>query len=197
MAALLGGLPGALADQVVDARAFFGGPWAGHVAERHLAQGGQAALASLFAFVRRRVQAVGVEPLRAAQALQHRWTEDVGSAARGHGCSVRQFERRYLSTFGVGPKRYQRMARVECAMRHVIGGGRTGADLAFQLGYYDQSHLARDLRDLGGLDSLARANLAGARAGGEPSLWPLRLGAGYGRAGIRADFPPPGASLFS
>ena len=49
-----------------------------------------------------------------------------------------------------------------------------GADLALQAGYYDQSHLARDLRRLAGqpLGTLVQH----ARQGSGTAHWPLAVG---------------------
>ena len=104
-------------------------------------------------------------------------TED----ARALGWSTRQFERRFVDGFGLPPKQFQVIARVQAAMhaalqydgvdRSGVGGTRTGistrtgtgtsgagARIAVDHGYFDQAHLARDLRRFAGasLSALVR-----------------------------------------
>lgn len=184
MAAVLGGLPGALCGSIAAARDVFG-PEGRYLPEALAPLADAAAIDALFGFVRLRVRRTGDARLRAAQHLQAANGRDLAEAARGHGCSTRQLERRFVAAFGVGPKRFQRLARTEMAMRHVLAGGRCDADFALRMGCYDQSHLGRDLRELAGLPP---ATLAQAACGDDPSLWALRAGAAYARAGIRADF---------
>ncbi len=64
------------------------------------------------------------------------------------GVSRRRLERIFLRRVGMAPKRFARIGRFQEAWRRVQAGGRT-LDVALDLGYYDQSHLARDLRELG------------------------------------------------
>jgi AraC-like DNA-binding protein len=182
--ALADGLPGALAGGMVDARDAFGPAWTPVATACADTASDAAALDCLFAFIRQWRTARRQAHADAAHRLQATWACGAAEAARLQGCSTRQLERRFQQAFGLGPKRFQRVARNEAAMRHVLAGGRADAGTADRLGYFDQSHLARDLRALGGMPAATLAGLATE----DDSFWPLRVGAGYAAAGIRPDF---------
>lgn len=67
------------------------------------------------------------------------------------GYSERQLRRRCLAAFGYGPATLRRVLRFHRAFT-LSRSGRCGshAELAAALGYTDQAHLARDVRDLAG-----------------------------------------------
>jgi AraC-like DNA-binding protein len=66
------------------------------------------------------------------------------------GFSTRQLQRRSTAAFGYGAKTLGRILRLRRALALVQAGVRT-ADSAARAGYADQSHLARDVRDLTGV----------------------------------------------
>ena len=74
----------------------------------------------------------------------------VGTAAKRIGISERQLERKSLECAGISPKNLSRIARFQ----HAIGRHRAGCgnwkEIAQDVGYYDQMHLVRNFRDLGG-----------------------------------------------
>ena len=193
-AAALLGAPGRLVDRIEEASATLGAD--GHAIDVALHGASPAeAIDALYALVRRRAS----EPARQAQRLaalrlQQDCLAGVREAARLNACSPRQVERRFVSVFGLPPKRFQRLARAEAAMRVALAAGRCDAELALSLGYFDQSHLGRDLRELAGL---APGQLARMPDASDPSWWPLRIGASYPQHGIRADFGVGDTSLFS
>ncbi len=94
-------------------------------------------------------------------------------ACRTLGLSRRQLERQCLAAFGMAPKQFQTVARLQRALHGAAQAGTPGADLALQAGYYDQSHLARDLRRLAG-QPLGRLVAQARRVGSEH--WPLAVG---------------------
>lgn len=193
-AAALLGPAGPWVGRIADAREAFGEEWPavhGQVCE----SGADAALGALFDFVRRRAAgARNAAMLEHALRLQRASLLGVMEAARQHGCSPRQFERRFAAAFGLPPKRFYRLARAEVAMRVALARGRCDAALAAELGYFDQSHLGRDLRELAGLTP---SELTRMPSQGDASWWPLRIGAAYPQHGVRADFAGEQASLFS
>jgi AraC-like DNA-binding protein len=74
----------------------------------------------------------------------------VARIANEVGLSSRQLHRRCLDAFGYGPKTLARVLR----MTEALEMARTGvsfADTAARAGYADQSHLARDVRELAGV----------------------------------------------
>jgi AraC-like DNA-binding protein len=65
--------------------------------------------------------------------------------------SERQFERRFGRAVGVSAKFYLRIVRFEEAVRRMrTGGFRRLSDIAYDLGYSDQSHFINDIRTLTG-----------------------------------------------
>lgn len=97
-------------------------------------------------------------------------------ALAGHfGLSLRQFERRFLASYGQ-PLRSLRQ-QLRCARllaSFVCGQGRIGswADLAADFGYCDQSHLTHDLVRFTGYTP---GQLAAGIAGDDPAFWPYRI----------------------
>lgn len=192
-AALLGAAHNRV-DHFADAAEVFGAEWPLHATARGAAAPA-GILEALFAWVRHRAGHPDREAnRRAAERLQEDCLLGITEAARRAGCSTRQIERRFAAVFGMAPKRFQRLARAEVAMRVALAAGRCDADLAAALGYFDQSHLGRDLRELAGLTPSQVARMPQAD---DPSWWPLRIGAAYPAHGIRADFGEPQASKFS
>jgi AraC-like DNA-binding protein len=72
----------------------------------------------------------------------------LGAAA---GLSERQLERRFRTAVGLGPKALSRLVRFQAVLRR-LGGVEGGAlvQVALDCGYFDQSHLVRDFRELAG-----------------------------------------------
>ena len=67
------------------------------------------------------------------------------------GLSQRQFERRFVAHWGMAPKQFAVIARLNSALGHALAAqDRPVVELAADQGYYDQSHLGRDVRRLAG-----------------------------------------------
>ncbi|HJP74470.1 MAG TPA: helix-turn-helix transcriptional regulator [Pseudonocardiaceae bacterium] len=66
------------------------------------------------------------------------------------GLTERSLHRRSVAAFGYGPKTLQRVLRFQRALR-LVRAGRSYADAAFESGYADQPHLAREVRALAGV----------------------------------------------
>jgi AraC-like DNA-binding protein len=73
---------------------------------------------------------------------------DVHRVARECGYGERQLRRRVMLATGHSPKRLMRIAR----MQRLLLGGRAGtwARAAVEHGYYDEAHMANDIRELVG-----------------------------------------------
>jgi AraC-like DNA-binding protein len=82
----------------------------------------------------------------------------VASLATSLGVGERQLERLFDERVGVGPKMLGRVARVQRLLER-LARGEPLAHAATELGFADQAHLTRDVRDLAGLTpgELARA----------------------------------------
>lgn len=72
----------------------------------------------------------------------------VTALAERTGVSERTLHRRFVTAVGVSPKRFARIVRLGKARRAAIQG-LSGAALALEAGYYDQSHLCHELADFG------------------------------------------------
>lgn len=123
----------------------------------------------------RRVLARGPERVRDARALAlqqlgHAVAEQGVRAAATLGLGERQLERRCRAWLGLGPKQLQRTTRFSRLLAEAVRQRRLpDADMALAAGYCDQSHLAREARQLAGAP--LREVLAGAHADG--AWWPL------------------------
>jgi AraC-like DNA-binding protein len=75
----------------------------------------------------------------------------VAAVASDVGWSTRQLEHRFRGEFGISPKSAVRLTRFERSVQAARDPRRRLADVAAECGYADQSHLAREWRDLAGL----------------------------------------------
>lgn len=113
---------------------------------------------------------------RVRQLRQMAWLlqGDLASARQVLGWSTRQLERRCLAHFGMGPKQFQRITRMQATLHAAARAPHQRAALAADQGYYDQSHLSRDLRHLAGA---ALPTLLPQMQAGRGEYWPLAAGA--------------------
>lgn len=98
---------------------------------------------------------VMVAASRGRDAAYARLCDAVGrhgaQAADPLGLGRRQLERRCQAVLGVAPKQFQRLVRFHHALSvGVTDGAARMAQTALEAGFYDQSHLARDARQLAG-----------------------------------------------
>lgn len=69
----------------------------------------------------------------------------ISELAREFAISQRQMERLYRIQVGMSPKHYAQVLRVDIARRFLKQtNGKSAAEIAAELGYYDQSHLIRE-----------------------------------------------------
>ncbi len=170
LAALLRGSPSgvvdghvALADLQAASR-----PWADAADLLAALPGDGPRLAWLFNRLRDALAGANLQPAqRLALALQRPPAE----ARAGLGLSARSLHRHSLAHFGLAPKPFHVISRLQQALH--AAPRLQGAPLALQSGYDDQSHLGRDLRRLAG-QPLTRL-LQSARQDGS-SHWPLAVG---------------------
>ncbi len=66
------------------------------------------------------------------------------------GYSTRQLQRRSRAAFGYGTKTLNRILRMQRAL-DLIRRGERAVDSAVRVGYADQSHLSREIKDLAGV----------------------------------------------
>ena len=81
-----------------------------------------------------------------------------GRLLNEYGISERQFERKFLQSVGFTPSYYKRVVRFEKAHHRIQQGDYTSlANLAYELGYADQSHFNRDFKQFSGSTPLSLA----------------------------------------
>lgn len=73
---------------------------------------------------------------------------DIKQATQDTGYSERQLRRRVLAATGHGPKRLLRIARMQGLLR--AGRGLSWARTAVDHGFFDEAHMANDVRELAG-----------------------------------------------
>jgi AraC-like DNA-binding protein len=67
------------------------------------------------------------------------------------GWSPRRLTERFRAEVGLAPKAYQRVRRLQGALHRLDGDTHRGADIAAELGYFDQAHFVRDFREFTGM----------------------------------------------
>ncbi len=89
---------------------------------------------------------------RAASVLEaHKGQLSVAALASGLGLHVRSLERLFREHLGLSPKRLARLIRVRHLLHRLRGAGfQSLAQLSFECGYADQSHMIKDLKALTG-----------------------------------------------
>jgi AraC-like DNA-binding protein len=115
------------------------------------------------------------------RAVRGRWDPELGASLRSIaatapelGVGERQTQRQYRTHIGLSPaqaRRLQRMNAAVYALRDPNSPARTLADLAAELGYADQAHMARELRQLAFLPPSRLEE----HIGTDPEYWPYRL----------------------
>ena len=65
--------------------------------------------------------------------------------------SRQRLSTRFTNTFGIAPKRFQRLIRFDALNRVLPATDRRLTDIAHELGYYDHAHMANEVKALSGL----------------------------------------------
>jgi transcriptional regulator GlxA family with amidase domain len=87
----------------------------------------------------------------AQHALRHNGAIRIEELANHHALSVRQYQRRFIEEVGFSPKLFTRITRFQTALdAKRIAPHRSWMDVAHDSGYFDQMHLIRDFKSLGG-----------------------------------------------
>ena len=113
----------------------------------------------------------GATPTPRSSSTSRRSRARAATARRSRtrvGLSTRQLQRRSAAAFGYGAKTLGRVLRMQHALALARRGVRA-ADAAARTGYADQSHLARDVKDMAGVPLGALDQLTG--SGANSSTW--------------------------
>ncbi len=74
----------------------------------------------------------------------------VNELAEKHCLSTRQFERKFKSASGFSPKLYARIVRFQNVVSHLPNPQKPLVEIAYECGYYDQSHFIHDFKQFSG-----------------------------------------------
>jgi AraC-like DNA-binding protein len=81
--------------------------------------------------------------------IETRGLVNVRDLAREYFLSDRQFQRKFKEFAGFSPKTYSRIIRFQAALKE-YGSGKSLTDIAYDCGYYDQSHFINDFKEFSG-----------------------------------------------
>jgi AraC-like DNA-binding protein len=112
----------------------------------------RARLLARFLLGRLREGADGGQPLdHLIDTLYYAPGTRIEALAADAGWSRRHFDRRFLATYGIAPKHFARIVRLQhVARRLALRPANRLLDLALDAGYFDQAHFNHDLRALTG-----------------------------------------------
>lgn len=82
--------------------------------------------------------------------IHSRGATTVNDLAKRSFLSVRQFERNFKTFSGFSPKLYSRIIRFQTAIQLYGANYKTLSDIAYDCGYYDQSHFIHDFKQFSG-----------------------------------------------
>lgn len=98
----------------------------------------------------RRLRPIRAVPAPIAEALAAVTADsDIAALVRAGGCSHKHFVALFRDAFGLPPKRYARVLRLQRALQSQTEDG--WSERALDAGYSDQAHLQREFRALTGL----------------------------------------------
>lgn len=82
--------------------------------------------------------------------IKSKGTVTVDALAQKHFLSTRQFERSFKEFAGFSPKLYSRIIRFQAAIEKYKDKNRSLTEIAYDCGYYDQSHFIHDFKEFSG-----------------------------------------------
>jgi AraC-like DNA-binding protein len=89
----------------------------------------------------------------ALHMLASRGIARISNVANQSSLGLRQFERRFVSEIGLSPKLYSKVARFQAVLDAKVSRRQNAGwlDLAYEFGYFDQTHMIKDFQNLSGL----------------------------------------------
>ena len=82
--------------------------------------------------------------------IQSKGSVRVEEVADRYFVSTRQFERKFKEYSGLTPKLFSRIVRFHTACQHFGDTKKSLTDIAYESGYYDQSHFIHDFKEFSG-----------------------------------------------
>lgn len=153
--ALLGHSAAALSNQMPDLYSLLGLPGKELEEQIMLAENNTDRISILSAFLMKRViKNQRPEPgifSAISYIIQSRGMVDVNTLSGQYYLSTRQFERNFKEFAGFSPKLYSRIIRFQSAIEQYGQTGKSLTEIAYDCGYYDQSHFIHDFKEFSGL----------------------------------------------
>jgi methylphosphotriester-DNA--protein-cysteine methyltransferase len=106
------------------------------------------------AYLEKRLAAMTISHCGTIASVQHiiarQGLVNIDSLVEKNFLSQRQFERKFKAITGFSAKMFSRIVRFEQFISAHIKSQTSFTHLAYQYGYYDQSHLIKDFREFSG-----------------------------------------------
>jgi len=143
-----------LKNQMLELRSFVG-IGAGELEEQMmLAPNNEVRVKIISEFLERRLTNVKREPPGVFEAIKYiihsNGTTKVEELADRYFLSSRQFERNFKQYAGFSPKLFSRIIRFQSALGEYGYKGKSLTEIAYEYGYYDQSHFIQDFKQFSG-----------------------------------------------
>jgi AraC-like DNA-binding protein len=152
--ALLGLPAAAVTGLEVDLPALLGPEGGGLEESMMLAPDTTARVTLLTGFLTARLEKARCDPPGVFTAIRHiireRGLLDVEALAQRHCLSRRQFERQFREAAGLSPRLFARVVRFQETIKRFGSRDLSLTGLAYECGYYDQSHFIHDFKAFSG-----------------------------------------------
>ncbi len=147
----------AMSNEMPDLQTLFGQEAAGLQERMILATGSAERVAIISHFLESKLRhaKAGLPGIRhtIAQLIHSNEPVNVAELASRNFLSTRQFERHFKAMSGFSPKLFSRIARFQTAL-HENKDGKSLTAIAYDCGYYDQSHFIHDFKAFSGFHPL-------------------------------------------
>jgi AraC-like DNA-binding protein len=106
-------------------------------------------------FIERRLKHLTLEDSNLIAAVQsivmQRGAVNIANLSESHFLSQRNLERKFKNLTGFSPKSFARIVRFEECISKATSQNLSLTELAYEFGYYDQSHMIKDFRGFSGI----------------------------------------------
>ncbi len=145
-----------LKDQMVDLKTLFGKEECGLEEKMMLAQGTSSRISIITNYLEERIyKTKAIQPgvfETINYIVETNGMVNVGALAEQNFLSVRQFERNFKQFSGFSPKLFSRIIRFQSVLKHYGQRRASLTEIAYEMGYSDQSHFIRDFQEFSGLN---------------------------------------------
>ena len=153
---VLFGIPATeLLNQMPDLATLFGKPGEELEYKIMVAASNEERVAIVTTFLEERIKKNYQDPNAAMSSIQtiikSKGQVKIEMVAREHFLSERQFERKFKEYSGLSPKLFSRIVRFHSACSHFADNTKSLTEIAYESGYYDQSHFIHDFKEFSGV----------------------------------------------